>query len=152
MAIVSPRLSVMPERTHQWRHGRAGFGWDSCEQGDWYGKVHSKIDAISKLGVTLLWLPPPSKSVSLQGYMPSALYNLDTPYGSELELKELLKALKCVGIRALADIVINHRCADEQDDKGIWNIFGCAALPQSVVALRMCLLLGCYIRKHAPDR
>ncbi len=35
----------------------------------------------------------------------------------------MIKALKAIGISAVADIVINHRCADAQDDNGVWNTF-----------------------------
>ena len=35
-------------------------------------------------------------------------------------------ALKEAGLVPLADIVINHRCADRQDEHGVWNQFGCA--------------------------
>jgi glycosidase len=50
----------------------------------------------------------------VQGYLPSSLYTLDTPYGSKSDLIELVKALRNAGIHPIADIVINHRCADEQ--------------------------------------
>lgn len=81
---------------------------------------------LQELGVTQLWLPPPSNSVSKQGYLPGQLYDLDTPYGTKEELKGLLAQLKEAGIASLADIVINHRCADEQDEQGRWNKFACA--------------------------
>ena len=32
--------------------------------------------------------------------------------------------LQQAGLKVLADIVINHRCAQGQDSKGIWNQFG----------------------------
>ena len=48
-----------------------------------------------------------------QGYLPGQLYNLETPYGSQEELKTLNTALKAAGIQPIADIVINHRCAGE---------------------------------------
>ena len=35
-------------------------------------------------GITVLWLPPPSDSVSPQGYLPRDLYDLDSAYGSEV--------------------------------------------------------------------
>lgn len=73
-----------------------------------------------------MWLPPPSQSVSRQGYLPGQLYDLNTPYGSKQELVSLLQTLRAAGIAPLADIVINHRCADQQDDSGQWNIFTCA--------------------------
>lgn len=63
-----------------------------------------------------------------QGYLPGQLYKLDSLYGSEAELKELLVAMKEAGLVPIADIVINHRCADRQDENGVWNHFGCAAL------------------------
>ena len=74
-------------------------------------------------GITHIWLPPPSQSVAPQGYLPGQLYNLNTPYGNPTELKELCAALKKAGICPMADIVVNHRCADVQDDKGRWNKF-----------------------------
>ncbi len=58
-----------------------------------------------------------------QGYLPGQLYNLQSLYGSEEELKELLAALKEAGLVPVADIVINHRCADAQDENGVWNNF-----------------------------
>ena len=39
----------------------------------------------------------------------------------------LNKALKAAGIVPVCDIVINHRCADQQDEHGVWNRFGRAA-------------------------
>lgn len=100
-----------------------GFGWDSCDKGGWYNILSGQVDEIKELGVTQLWLPPPSNSVSKQGYLPGQLYDLDTPYGSKSELVSLLSQLRDAGIASLADIVINHRCADEQDEKGRWNKF-----------------------------
>jgi 1,4-alpha-glucan branching enzyme len=70
----------------------------------------------------------------MQGYLPGQLYKLDSLYGSEAELKELLAALKEAGLVPVADIVINHRCADRQDENGLWNKFGCARTSHSLSA------------------
>ena len=53
-------------------------------------------------------LPPPSDSVSPQGYLPRDLYQLDSQYGSEAELRELISACHEFNIKAIADIVINR--------------------------------------------
>ncbi|MEW5308394.1 MAG: hypothetical protein WDW38_000359 [Sanguina aurantia] len=54
--------------------------------------------------------------------MPTQLYNLNSGYGSRVELQTLIEQIRASGIQPLADIVINHRCADEQAD-GVWNIY-----------------------------
>lgn len=98
------------------------FGWDSCEKGGWYNFVKTKIPELKAIGFTHAWLPPPSQSVAPQGYMPGQLYNLNSSYGNGEELMSLIKELKAANISPIADIVINHRCADEQVD-GVWNKF-----------------------------
>ena len=134
--------------------------------------AHSPLRCIVPLcaqdtGITHLWLPPPSMSVSDQGYLPGQLYNLDaSKYGTLAELKvlrqaarrgeegggqpaarapwrtlpvhpctrrtqrpvqchimqDLVSAANKLGISVIADIVINHRCADEMTD-GVYNQF-----------------------------
>jgi hypothetical protein len=96
-----------------------------------------------------VWLPPPSQSVSRQGYLPGQLYDLNTPYGTKEELMELLQQFRSAGIAPLADIVINHRCADKQDEMGTWNIFTCD--PSLLVLTAFVMLprfLACFL--HVP--
>ncbi|GAB4852146.1 hypothetical protein Ancab_016336 [Ancistrocladus abbreviatus] len=102
-----------------------GFNWESCNKpGGWYNSLKNSVDDLARAGVTHVWLPPPTHSVSPQGYLPAKLYDLNASrYGNDAELKALISALHQKGIKAIADIVINHRCATKQDSRGVWCIF-----------------------------
>ena len=101
-----------------------GFNWESHKGGQYYKRMLDAVEGLAEAGVTTVWLPPPSDAVSPQGYLPRDLYRLDSAYGSEGELRELIAALKRRGVKAVADVVINHRCAHSQDSAGRWNVFG----------------------------
>ncbi|CAA0834706.1 Alpha-amylase 3- chloroplastic [Striga hermonthica] len=101
-----------------------GFNWESHKSGNWYLELYEKASELSSLGVTVIWLPPPTDSVSPEGYMPRDLYNLNSRYGNIDQLKGLVKRLHEVGIKVLGDVVLNHRCAHYKNQNGIWNIFG----------------------------
>ncbi|XP_023743175.1 alpha-amylase 3, chloroplastic isoform X2 [Lactuca sativa] len=101
-----------------------GFNWESNKSGRWYGELQEKVEELASLGFTVVWLPPPTESISPEGYMPRDLYNLNSRYGNVDELKALVKKFHQAGIRVLGDAVINHRCAHYQNQNGVWNIFG----------------------------
>jgi len=101
-----------------------GFNWTSCSySGGWYNHVQELATDIASAGFSHVYLPPPSQSVSDEGYLPQQLYQLNSKYGSKDQLVNVIKKLHESGVKAVADIVINHRCADKQNDRGEWVIF-----------------------------
>ena len=50
----------------------------------------------------------------MRRYLPTDLYNLNSSYGTEAELRQAIQAFHDVDIKVIADIVINHRCAATQ--------------------------------------
>ncbi|KAJ6718958.1 ALPHA-AMYLASE 3 CHLOROPLASTIC [Salix purpurea] len=101
-----------------------GFNWESHKLGHWYMELKQKVEEISSLGFTVVWLPPPTESVSPEGYMPKDLYNLNSRYGNIDELKDLVKIFHRKGVKVLGDAVLNHRCAHYKNGNGVWNMFG----------------------------
>jgi alpha-amylase len=103
-----------------------GFNWESCNEMDsngksWYEVLSLQAPEIAKAGFTSIWMPPPTKSVSKQGYLPTDLYDLNSFYGTEDKLRTCIARMREYNITPVADIVINHRCAESQDDVGRWN-------------------------------
>jgi len=45
-----------------------GFNWESCKQ-QWWDHMAGQADFIASCGFTVVWLPPPTDSVSREGYM-----------------------------------------------------------------------------------
>lgn len=102
-----------------------GFNWESWKHGGgWYNHLAAQAEEIAGMGFTAVWLPPPTQSVSNEGYMPGDLYNLNSRYGSEADLLRCVAALKGHGLKVVADAVLNHRCAQRQDETGCWNLYG----------------------------
>ncbi|WPT13856.1 Alpha-amylase isozyme 3A [Picochlorum sp. SENEW3] len=100
------------------------FGWDSCNHdGHWYSMVEKELSIMKSVQCTHVWLPPPSASVSKEGYLPTQYYDLSSRYGNFDSLVSLNRALLDQGMAPIADVVINHRCADAQDENGVWNTF-----------------------------
>ncbi|GJQ08533.1 hypothetical protein GpartN1_g324.t1 [Galdieria partita] len=86
---------------------------------------------ISRGGFTSVWLPPPSKSVQLEGYLPGALYDLDSFYGTRVVLERLVQLFKERGLQVWIDWPLKRRCLREQDPtarnhmfvtKPIWTV------------------------------
>jgi alpha-amylase len=118
-----PKLTTGPAAGNGYEIILQAFNWESCKE-NWYKKLANMVPEIAEAGFSAVWLPPASDSVSPQGYLPRDLYDLNSRYGTEAELRDLIATLHEHGLKAIADIVINHRCAHYQDDDGKWNKFG----------------------------
>ncbi|KAE8682128.1 putative alpha-amylase 2 [Hibiscus syriacus] len=123
------------------RNGREillqGFNWESHKY-DWWRNLEKKVPGIAKSGFTSVWLPPPTNSFSPEGYLPQNLYSLNSAYGSEQLLKALLQKLKQYKVRAMADIVINHRIGTTKGHGGMYNRYDGIPLAWNEHAVTSC--------------
>ena len=85
-----------------------GFTWN-VQSGEWT-TISSNASAIASAGFTMVWLPPCSMSADTNGYLPTQWNNLASNYGTQAQLQAAITALHSNSVKAIADIVINHRC------------------------------------------
>lgn len=76
--------------------------------GDFVG-IRSKLEYLKQLGVGCVWLTPfyPSPKVD-QGYDVSDYENVDPDYGTLEDFRAFVRQAHELGIRVLADVVMNH--------------------------------------------
>ncbi|MEM5947494.1 alpha-amylase family glycosyl hydrolase [Spirochaetia bacterium 38H-sp] len=87
-----------------------GFHWTSHNSTmHWWDIISQNSSVIADAGFSAVWFPPPSDAASDEGYLPRQWYNLNSKYGTKEELKNAITALHNRGVKAIADIVINHR-------------------------------------------
>jgi alpha-amylase len=88
-----------------------GFHWHSANYSspNWYNTLHANVGDLKTMGFTHVWFPPPSDSAAAEGYLPRQLNVLSSRYGSSAELTNVVRAFTNNGIKAVADIVVNHR-------------------------------------------
>lgn len=114
-----------------------GFNWESHKH-KWWPHLEEKIPHIAKAGFTSIWLPPAFDSLAPQGYLPRNIYSLNSAYGSENQLKSLLVTMENNNVRAMADIVINHRVGSTQGRGGLYNRYDGLPLPWDERAVTSC--------------
>ena len=107
------------------------FYWDAPQQekqeGNWWNVIAEHIEALSKSGISALWLPPVSKGYDNRsmGYDPYDYFDLGdydqkggakTLWGNRAELEALIAKAHDNKIGLYADMVINHNSgADEEE-------------------------------------
>ncbi len=74
--------------------------------------IISRLDYLSSLGVTLIYLSPIFESSSNHRYDTGDYLRIDEFFGSEEEFDELVEKAKKYGIRIMLDGVFNHTGAD----------------------------------------
>jgi len=71
--------------------------------------VTARLDAIAALGVNTLWLSPVTGAPGQDfGYAVTDHFAVRARYGSDADLKELVRAAHARGLRVLMDVVPNH--------------------------------------------
>ena len=85
-----------------------GFYWDSYSATSWKS-LEQQADELSQ-NFSLIWVPNSAKSEGGMGYHPVYWFtNHNTPFGTEAELRSMIKTFKEKGTGMIADVIINHR-------------------------------------------
>lgn len=86
-----------------------GFYWDSFADSRWT-KLESQADDLAPY-FNLVWIPQSGECSggNQMGYMPLYYFRQNSTFGTESELRSLIKTFKEKGIGTIADVVINHR-------------------------------------------
>ena len=105
------------------------FHWYLPNDGNLWKQLSSEAARLKELGFYTLWLPPACKGTSggySVGYDTYDLYDLGefdqkgsvrTKYGTKKELIAAIKAVHDVGMRAMVDIVLNHKAGGDETEK-----------------------------------
>lgn len=87
-----------------------GFYWDSYEETKWT-TLESKADEYSKY-FDLIWVPNSAHAASNPGMGYDPVYwftNHNSSFGTEDEIRRLIKTYKAKGVGIIEDVVVNHR-------------------------------------------
>ncbi len=86
-----------------------GFHWESHQTAPWWNIIARFAPEIGKAGFDMVWLPPSGQAASDEGYIPVQLFNQNSLYGTETQLRNAIAALHANNVLAIGDMVINHR-------------------------------------------
>lgn len=98
-----------------------GWYWDYPKTANghlWADTIKSKAIELKNAGFTYIWLPPLSRASfgnSSNGYDPKDFYDLGeyglgaTGFGTRADVDALITQFNNVGLKAVADVVYNHR-------------------------------------------
>lgn len=82
--------------------------------GDFKG-ITSKLPYLKELGIDCIWLTPFYKSPKVDnGYDIADYYSVDEDYGTMEDFDAFIKTAKAIGIRVIADIVLNHTSSEHE--------------------------------------
>ena len=87
-----------------------GFYWDSFADSQW-SYLEEQADDISRY-FSLVWIPQSgncNSSYNQMGYMPVYYFDHNSSFGTEAQLRSMIKAYNDRGTGIIADVVINHR-------------------------------------------
>lgn len=87
-----------------------GFYWDSFDDSSW-ANLESQADELSQY-FSLIWIPNSARAASNPGMGYDPVYwftNHNTKFGTEAELRSMIKTFKAKGTGIIEDVVINHR-------------------------------------------
>ncbi|GAA5867187.1 hypothetical protein JCM8547_006269 [Rhodosporidiobolus lusitaniae] len=104
-----------------------GFEWFTEGGGRYYKWMEGKAEELGEMGITGVWLPPPTKASSQEGngYDIYDLWDLGefdqkggiaTKWGTKEELISLIKKLKENGAVSYIDAVLNHKAGADSTD------------------------------------
>ena len=90
-----------------------GFYWNSYDDTKWTN-LKSQVNDFAG-NFSLIWLPQSGKCLGnsqTMGYKPYYYFNQNSSFGTEAELRDLIKTFKGKGIGMVADVVVNHHDTD----------------------------------------
>ena len=87
-----------------------GFSWNAYDYAQW--KALEAQTSELKGFIDLVWVPQSGKCAETEqvmGYKPYYYFNHNSSFGTEEELRSMIKTFKANGIGTIADVVVNHR-------------------------------------------
>ena len=87
-----------------------GFSWNAYDYAQW--KTLEAQTSELKGFIDLVWVPQSGKcaeTVQVMGYKPYYYFDHNSSFGTEDELRSMIKTFKANGIGTIADVVVNHR-------------------------------------------